>query len=108
MTMEKKRTHVPHKTVVEPIHEAMQVIVPNVCGTESGKQLLNIMSRFTGYHMATSMKHGVDKDAVLYNEAMRNVYRYFRTYIPKELLTEVEEGVYPYDLQQTTEEKETK
>jgi hypothetical protein len=104
--MEKKRTHVPHKVHTDPIKEALEVIVPSLCDTEHGKQMLNILSRFTGYHMSTDMRRGVDKDVVLYNEAMRNVYRYFREFIPTEKLAEIEHGVYPYDVQ-AIEEKET-
>lgn len=104
--MDKKRTHVPHTTYSDPIKEALDIIVPSLCDSENGKQLFNIMSRFTGYHMSTDMRRGVDKDAVLYNEAMRNVYRYFRNFIPVEKLAEIEHGVYPYD-EKSVEEKET-
>lgn len=104
--MEKKRTHVPHTVHVDPIKEALEVIVPSLCDTEHGKQMFNILSRFTGYHMSTDMRRGIDKDVVLYNEAMRNVYRYFRNFIPTEKLAEIEHGIYPYD-EKSIEEKET-
>ena len=103
---EKKRTHVPHKTHVDPIKQALETIVPSLCDMEQGKQFLNILSRFTGYHLSTDMRRGVDKDVVLYNEAMRNVYRYFRGFIPVDKLAEIEHGVYPYD-EKIAEEKET-
>ena len=105
--MEKKRTHVPHGNQVDPIVQAMEVIVPNVCDTESGKQLMNIMSRYTGYHGVTDISRGINKDVMVYNEAMRNVYAYFRNFIPKDKLAEIEHGVFPYD-EQAIEKKETK
>lgn len=80
--------------------EAMRTIVPNICAMEDGKMFLNILSRFTGYHLPSIAADGngtVDPNAVVYNEGMRNVYRFIRSFMPMELMGEIEHGVYPYD-----------
>jgi hypothetical protein len=97
----------------DPVYEALLEIVPGICDTEAGKQLFNIMSRFTGYHAPIIAKDGngrIDPEAAIYNDAMRNVYRYFRGFMPVEKIAEIEHGVYPYDIEtekQKNVEKET-
>lgn len=91
--------------------ETLRTVIPNICAMEDGKILFNLLSRFTGYHLPAITADGngtVDPNAVIYNEGMRNVYRYIRSYMPVELMGEIEHGVYPYDVKQDSTEGDDK
>ena len=74
-------------------------------------QLFNIFSRFVGYHAPVVVKDGngkVDPSATLHDEGMRNAYRFFRGFMPLEKLSEIEHGIYPYDIETERQKDETK